>query len=379
LVERIPFLSPTFPEVDALASDYEAILRRRIFSNGGPVEQELARALSRWVNNEIGASLVSSGTAGLQLAINATFNAKREYALVASFTFAAGPLAIRLCGYEPVFLDVDPESWQPSLDDAAEFLTVNGESTAGLLLTNTFGVANEEIEAWEVLADRHSLPLVVDSAAGFGSQYLSDERLGARGTCEVFSFHATKTLAIGEAGAVTSRDPELIKRIDRIKNFGFDEARNAVVLGTNAKLSELSCAIGLRQLAALPDRLALRRGILGLYREELCALGVYFQPSSELSALPFVSALLPSSAARAATLATLQAAGVEARTYYNPPVHLHSLFAGSRLACRSLSTTLDLASRVISLPMSDDLTAADVARIARACREAQSADVVQSR
>ena len=228
MVGRIPFLSPTFPDVKDLAADYSAIVQRRIFSNGGPAEQMLANSLADWVGNEVGVSIVSSATAGIQLAIGATFNTERVYVLVASFTFAAGPLAVRSCGYAPAFLDVDPVSWHPHLGDAERFLKANADVTAGILLTNSFGVANDEIEAWELLADKYGLALVIDSAAGFGSEYSSAERLGARGTSEVFSFHATKTMAVGEGGAITAHDPELIKRFDRIKNFGFDAARNAV-------------------------------------------------------------------------------------------------------------------------------------------------------
>ena len=370
MVERVPFLSPTFPEVEDVAADYAAIVESRIFSNGGPFEQQLAHALAGWVGNEVRASLVSSGTAGIQLAIGTTFKPRGVYVLVASFTFAAGPLVVRSCGYTPAFLDIDPVSWHPRVSDAEQFLEVNVDVTAGILLTNTFGVANDEIEAWEALADQYGLALVIDSAAGFGSEYPSGERVGARGTCEVFSLHATKTMAVGEGGAVTARDPELIKRFDRIKNFGFDAARNAVELGTNAKLSELSCAIGLRQFSALPARLATRREILSQYQQGLGALGIEFQPLSHLSALAFVSVLMPSTVVRAAILAALETANVEARVYYNPPVHQQTVFADARIASPRLSTTLDIASRIVSLPISNDLTSTEVARVVQACKEA---------
>ena len=63
---------------------------------------------------------------------------------------------------------------------------------------------DSDIDHWERLSDRYEVPLVIDSAAGFGSRYPWGEELGARGACEVFSFHATKSLAIGEGGAVTT-------------------------------------------------------------------------------------------------------------------------------------------------------------------------------
>ncbi len=318
------------------------------------------------MRREVSVSLVASGTAGLQLAIAATFVRGRTYALVASFTFAAGPLALRWCGFEPAFLDIDGDSWQPSLRDAEVFLEAQADNTAGILLTNTFGVANQSIQAWESLARRFGLPLVVDSAAGFGSQYPSGEPLGARGTCEVFSLHATKTLPVGEGGAVISRDHDLISQIDRLKNFGFDETRDPTIPGTNAKLPELSCAIGLRQLAMLDKRLEIRRGIYNDYRERLANTGMEFQPLSEISAVPFVSGLLHSGARRDATVRALEGSGVEVRKYYNPPVHVQSGFEHSPQASPSMATTADIASRIISLPMSDKLTSSDVDRIALA-------------
>jgi dTDP-4-amino-4,6-dideoxygalactose transaminase len=368
LVDRIPFLSPKFPTVEEVAEDYATILERRVYSNGGPFERQLAEKLRARLGSETRVSLVANGTAGIELAIAATFLGDRTWGLVASFTFAAGPLAIRSRGYQPAFLDIDPNSWQPDLAHCERFLESHAADTAGILLTNTFGVANSAIAAWEGLAAHHGLPLVIDSAAGFGSLYPSGECLGSRGTCEVFSLHATKTMAVGEGGAVTSRDPDLISQIDQRKNFGFDELHNATVPGTNAKLSELSAAIGLRQLTALPARLATRREIFAHYRDEFSQAGVTFQPLSELSALPFVSVALPSTTLRGMTLEALDEAGIEARAYYNPPVHLQSVFASPLLASETMRHTLDLATRIISLPMSDDLTVTDVARIARVCR-----------
>lgn len=375
--DRISFLRPTFPSVDEVAEDYAEILRTRRFSNCGAFERRFASVLSEWVGGDIGISLVSNGTTGIQLAVSATFIPGRSFALVASFTFAAGPLTLKARGFKPVFVDIDADTWQPNIEHAAEFLESSGAVTAGILLTNTFGVANEEVASWEVLAQRHGIPLVIDSAAGFGSSYASGERLGARGVCEVFSLHATKTLGVGEGGLITTRDRRLLERLDRMKNFGFDETRSAVELGTNGKLSELMCAIGIRQLAALPTRLAERRRILDLYIDSLGTGGFEFQVGARRSALPFVSALVPVAAARRAVLDALEDDGVEARDYYNPPVHMQPVFRGSTLV-RAPLVTSDVASKIISLPMNDDLTSDDVARIAQICRRVCGAEAVSS-
>lgn len=361
----IPFLRPTFPPAEMVLEDYRRIVERGIYSNHGPVQRTFADALGQWIGQRSRVLPIASGTAGLELTIRAAFDPDRDQVLVASFTFAATAQAIRNSGYKPVFMDVAVDTWQPSYTQAASYLGKHEQAVAGILLTNTFGVANAEIGEWERLSEQFGLPLVIDSAAGFGASYPWGESLGGRGLCEVFSFHATKTLAIGEGGAVSSRDPAFIERISRMANFGFNDSRVAEIQGTNAKLSELACAIGLRQLEALERRLELRRQILGWYRQGLEPLGWTFQPGASESALPFVSVASDDPSSRSAFFSLLDKQQIEYRDYYNPPLHRHPAF----LDCDSvgdLSITEELAGRVTSLPMYDDLPKDDVLGIIHA-------------
>jgi dTDP-4-amino-4,6-dideoxygalactose transaminase len=369
MIGRIPFLSPSFPNTEDVAADYAAIRDNGVFSNGGPFETAFASRIDRWIGNGAHSCVVSSGTTGLELAVRTTFASAKRYGLVASFTFAAAPLVLHRCGFEPLFLDIDLDSWQPKRACAEETLSIHGESVAGIILTNTFGMANEEVTDWEDLANTYGLPLIIDSAAGFGSSYLSGEPLGARGTCEVFSLHATKTLAVGEGGVVTARDANLIDRINRMKNFGFDQNRAAAEIGLNGKLSELSCAIGLRQLSLLPRRLLARQRVFRAYADGLRESVISYQSNAIRSALPFFSALMPSPAVRDGAIRALDIAGVEARMYYNPPVHQQSVFVNCSDRGADLPATTEIASRVISLPMSDHLSEANIARIVDVCSE----------
>jgi dTDP-4-amino-4,6-dideoxygalactose transaminase len=120
-VTAIPFLSPTFPDPADIASDYAAIVERGIFSNKGPLEVELRSRLERWIGADTKVAVVSSGTAGLHLAVSTAFHADRQIALVPSFTFAAGPLVLRSLGFEIKFVDNDPASWQPDLIQVRAF------------------------------------------------------------------------------------------------------------------------------------------------------------------------------------------------------------------------------------------------------------------
>jgi dTDP-4-amino-4,6-dideoxygalactose transaminase len=368
----VPFLSPTFPPLEELAADYEAICRSGIFTNGGPKERGFAEALEDWVGHGVRFSLTSSATTALQLACAECFGRPGGLVLLPSFTFAAGALALQWSGFAPFFIDIEGGSWQPRIADAATILASSRDEVAGVLLCSTFGVANDEVAAWEQLCEHHGVPLVIDSAAGLGSEYASGERLGARGDCEVFSFHATKTLAVGEGGGIATRSPELHARLTRARNFGFDDARTVVALGTNAKMSELTAAIGLRQLGRLTARLNARRCALDRYRMMLEPRGYDFQPNAGRSAVPFVSVLAPTRAARDSFSRALTRNGVEHRDYYNPPLHQHPFFTSHRRSGR-LDNTLDVAARVLSLPMFDGMDEAAFRRIGSALATAGAA------
>lgn len=365
MTELIPFLRPTFPSTERLGRVFKELATSGIYSNGGPGAAEFERALAGRIGSgsvrSIHVSLVRSGTIGLQLAIQALVDRRRPEVLVTSFTFAAGPLMIRQAGFRCRFIDINPETWQPNIEQASRYLHHHRDRVAGILLTNTFGTANNDIAAWEEMSTAFEVPLVIDSAAGMGSTYSNGEPLGQRGTCEVFSFHATKTLAIGEGGAVATSSQKLWGKLERMKNFGFDGDRRSVIWGTNGRLDELSSKIGSLQLEDLDRRLWLRRRIFDWYSCRLASHGVRFQPLARESALPFVPAKFAAARHREAALSAMKKAGVGVRCYYNPPVHRHPVFASTPVL--ELNATADLSRRVISLPMSDSLSETEITGI----------------
>jgi dTDP-4-amino-4,6-dideoxygalactose transaminase len=245
---------------------------------------------------------------------------------------------------------------------AESLLEREGDDVAGILLTNTFGTPNAAIEKWEALAHRFGVALVIDSAPGFASAYEWGEPLGARGNCEIFSFHATKTVAIGEGGAIASRDHDFISQINQLKNFGFDDHRRSLGIGLNGKLAEFGSAMGLRQLESLADRMVRRREVLGWYLSGLKPLGCDFQTGVTLAAPPFVSIALESGSQRDQVGAALERADVGWRAYYNPPIHCQPSFEGVRVT-GDLVVTEDVSRRIISLPLDERLSSCDVDRV----------------
>ena len=361
----IPFIRPRFPDSAIIGHDFDEIVASNWYTNFGPRERRFSAAIADYVGEGFHAVTFSNATLGLMAVLQATLGRGdgTRYVLVPSFTFAAGPEAIEWADFRPLFIDVDPESLQPSLHDARA--AVAAHEVVGILLCNTFGIGNPAIAEWEAFADEHGLPLVVDSAAGFGSRYPRGDRVGTAGIAEVFSFHATKPFAIGEGGAVVTRDEALAAELASFQNFGFREGRGAFSLGLNGKLQEINAAIGLRQLEQFDDALGRRQGVLESYRSKLAHLPIRFPTAIELSSVCFATVLLEDKAARDGALERLTAASVEARTYYSPAVHRHPYFASAARA-NDLTVTDVVIDTVLSLPVYEIMDTATIDRIVAA-------------
>ena len=357
---RIPFIKPSLPPSHKIALDYHGIIKRNWFTNFGPLENRFSSEAASFISKKAVATTISNATLGLDAAISTLFIKEKKYAVIPSFTFAAGVNILIMRGYTPVFIDIDPETWQPDIDQTQAFLAKNKKNTAGILLANTFGVGNQNIREWEKLAATHKLPLVIDSAAGFGSMYTKSEKVGLRGDCELFSLHATKPFSVGEGGLVVSRNKKLIADIRSWQNFGFEADRNIHRIGTNAKFQEINAAIALRQLNGFTKRLRVRRKNLSIYKKRLASIeGISFQANDDLSTVPFVSVSLPSSLLADKAQKQLLDAGVEVRKYY-APLHLQDKLSIYVKKSNKLINTDNLYGRLLSLPLHDGMTLSDI-------------------
>lgn len=362
---KIPFIKPNFPKFEDLAQDYSKIVENNWYTNFGPFEAEFSKSCGLYINAY--ATSISNCTLGLEAAISILFDKSKKSVIIPSFTFAAGAEAIIRGGFTPIFIDIEESNLQPSINQASALLSER-DDIAGILLCNIFGVGNTQVDAWEKLAAEYQLPLVIDSAAGFGSKYSDDEKIGARGDCEIFSMHATKPFAIGEGGMVTSKNKEFIQKVKSWQNFGFGSDRNVAQIGTNAKLQEINAAIGLRQLSRFGDRLDSRRKTLQLYKNTLSDLGVSFQDNDERSTVAFASMIMPDKDTADKTYTHLWESGVEVKRYY-APLHLQAEIVKYAELPVSLSVTEEVAGRILSLPVHDFMSEDDVNLVANAVRE----------
>lgn len=338
----------------------------------GPRLQEFEREFAALVGAPL-ASAVSSGTAGLHLALRAVGVGEGDEVVTSPFSFVASANAALYERARPVFADIDPVTL--NLDPAAAEAAV-GERTRALLPVHVFGYP-ADMPALEALAARRGLAIVEDACEALGAVHGDGTPVGGRGSPAVFGFYANKQLTTGEGGMIALRDAALKERIDSERNQGrapdmgwLDHDR----LGFNYRLSDIACALGLAQLARLPQMLAARARVAALYREALAGIEGLALPCPDSDGERrgwFVFVVqLPPEADRDATVRELAARGIQSKPYL-PAIHLMSFYR-ERFGHREgeFPVCEQVAARSIALPFFPELGEAQVGRVAAELRRA---------
>lgn len=362
----LPFLKPQVPSLDAYSHSLREMDASHLYSNYGPLnarfEEQTVDRLFGGVGHVV---TMNNATSGLALALRQHSRSGGRYVVMPSFTFAATPLAAVWAGFEPYFVDVEPDTWMTSEAAVTAALSQLGDDVAAVMPYATFG-NNLDLGFYETL-ERQGVPVVVDAAASLGSRVDGDQFGAGFSGLVVFSMHATKPFSVGEAGLVHSGDGDLIASLRRAGNFGFDGSRAAVDVGFNTKMPEMTAAVALATLETFDDRMRGRDATHGEYvraLEPLTSQGWAFQRAVGAVVHQFFPMLAPRGANGDAIVASLDAEDIQARRYFSPACHQQPVFEGSRRG--DLTVTDELAARIVSLPLWDGFTPAQVARVAGA-------------
>jgi perosamine synthetase len=365
--QQVPLARPVLGEAEERA--VVEVLRSGQLSLG-PRLGEFERAFAAHVRASL-ASAVSSGTAGLHLALRAVGLEQGEEVVTSPFSFVASANAALYERARPVFADIDPITL--NLDPQAAAAAVS-ERTRVLLPVHIFGYP-ADVPAFEEIAQRHGLAIVEDACEALGAVHADGTPVGGRGSPAVFGFYANKQLTTGEGGMVTLADPALKQRIDSERNQGrapdmgwLDHDR----LGFNYRLSDLACALGLAQLRRLPDMLAARARVAGWYREALAGIEGLQLPCPDAGGARrgwFVFVVqLPRAVDRDEVVRELGRRGIQSKPYL-PAIHLMSFYR-ERFAHREgeFPVCEDVAARSLALPFFPELSEGQVERVARELR-----------
>lgn len=298
----------------------------------------------------------SSGTTALHLALLANGIGEGDEVITTAFTFIATVTSILFTGAKPVFVDIDPETFNlnPALIEQAVT-----PRTKAILPVHLYGQVCE-MEAIQKVADAHGLTIIEDAAQAVGATR-HGKKAGSFGT-GCFSLYATKNIMSAEGGMVTTNDDTIAEKVRMLRNHGMKRRYYHDMLGYNFRMTDLHAAIGLAQVNRLDDFTAKRRAnadYLSAHIESVITPTVL--PGNEHVWHQYTIRIPDKN--RDAAAKQLNDAGIGTGIFYPVPVHRQP-FVRQIVGDVRLPVTEKLAEEVISLPVHPQLSAQDLEKIA---------------
>jgi UDP-2-acetamido-2-deoxy-ribo-hexuluronate aminotransferase len=335
----------------------------------GPEVRELEAELAKFCGASHCVS-VSSGTDALQIAMMAEEIGLGHAVFLPAFTYTATAEVPLVLGATPVFVDVDPRTFQIDPDHLVQRIEkVRSEGKLkprAIVGVDLFGQP-ADWEALSEIARRYDLFLLDDLAQSFGGS-LHGKMLGSQADATATSFFPSKPLgAYGDGGALFTESEARADLYRSLRTHGEGKTRYEVLrTGMNGRLDSMQAAVLLAKLAVFPEELQARERIARVYDQRLGnAVVTPRRVPNSTSAWAIYAILLPNEAARERTQAALKADGVPTAIYYPRPLHLQPAYSGQHDGAE-LPVSEDLATRILALPIHPDLTDEDVERVCTA-------------
>ncbi len=354
----------TRPEIDAAIA---AVLDRGAFVRGPFVaafEAELAAYLTGLgAESEVHALGVGNGTDALQIALMALGVGPGDEVICPAFTFVATAEAAALLGATPVFVDIEPDTFNLDPDRLRAALTTR---TRAVVPVHLFGQC-ADVAAIRAICDPVGVPVVEDMAQAIGATW-DGRPAGTLGAVGTLSFYPSKNLAaFGDGGAIVTTDAGLAERARQIANHGAAKKYHHTAVGVNSRLDAIQASILSVHLGHLPVWTDARRAAAACYDAAFAEAGDVVRPVRRGAARHVFhqyTVRVPAGA-RDALAADLRARGVPTMVYYPEPLHR----MGPYRSGADLPETDRACAEVLSLPMHPFLSAAQVAFVADAVRQ----------
>lgn len=366
---RIPLAAPD------LTGNEEAYVVRAIrsswISSTGEYVSQFEREFARLCDVR-SAIAVANGTVALHVALLALDAGPGDEVLVPSLTYVATANAVRYTGAEPVFVDVDPDTWCIDPGLLAARITPR---TRGIIAVHLYGHP-ADMDAITEIARSRGLWVIEDSAEAHLARY-KGRVTGGLGRIGTFSFYGNKVFTSGEGGALTVGDPALERRMRILRGQGMDPERRYLfpIVGYNYRMTNVACALLCAQLERRDEMLRRRRRIFSRYRDRLEGIpGIGFQPVApwaEPAPWLFSITVDPGrfGADRDTLMASLDRQEIETRPFFIPMHRLPSFERQSRDRGEELPVSDRLARIGMNLPTFSQMTDEQVDRVANAIRQ----------
>jgi dTDP-4-amino-4,6-dideoxygalactose transaminase len=306
---------------------------------------------------------VNSGTSALHLSLLAAGSGPGDEVITIPFTFAATVAAIVYAGARPIFVDIDPQSFTMSVDQIEKAIT---PKTKAILPVHLYGQAADMDPILEI-AHRHGLIVIEDAAQAHGAEY-KGHRVGSIGDLGCFSFYPGKNLgAYGEGGAVVTNNPDYVRTIKMLRDWGAERKYQHVLKGYNYRMEGFQGAILRVKLRRLEDWTERRRETAAHYNQQLAGSGIR-TPEEMAYARHVYHVYAIRTSERDALQHALHAQDIQTGIHYPIPVHLLPAYADLGYQTGDFPHAEKAALEVLSLPMYAELTEEQVEQVANALR-----------
>lgn len=371
--EPIPLFEIPWNEND-ITTVMDSIKRGGYWAKG-PYVNRFESKLEDFLN--VGNALVvNSGTTALVAALHGLEISEGDEVIVPSFTFIATANAVRLTGAEPVFADIDPDSY--GLDPVSVEANIS-ESTAAIIPVHPYGTSCL-IDDLVQVATEQDIPLIEDAAEVLGAEF-NGQKLGSFGDAAALSFCQNKIVPTGEGGAVVTDDDELAEQVKLYRSHGrasidyFDSSGsgNYVDVGTNIRMSDLTAALGCSQFDRIDELIDGRRQAANELSDRFAdvdGVAPHTSPDAGTHVYQLYTIELAKEINRDHVIKMLEEHNISSKVYWDPAVHQTEYYMRTKNETPDLPVTEDIASRVLSLPMHPNLSSTETDRIADAVIEA---------
>ena len=324
---------------------------------------------------------VSSGTAGLHMALRACGVGRDELVCIPTFTFIATANAVMHCGAEPWLIDIDVKSWTMNPEVLEEellkkayiregkvFHKASGRRVGAIMPVYTLGMP-ADMDEINRIADRYNLPVIADAAAAIGARY-KGENIGGIANATVYSFNGNKTITCGGGGAIVSNQERLIKLAKHLATTArCGIAYDHDMVGYNYIMTNLQAAVGCAQLERVEEFLLKKKYIRNFYNQSFRQVEdvLLFPEVKWADSACWFSGLVLSDSCKVKKLCeALKEKGIEAKAFWKP-IHLQKPYLQAERSDMTISEkTWD---RIITLPSSTGITETELEYVVSSVKE----------
>jgi hypothetical protein len=341
---------PSLAPLEEFLPYLESIWETGIMTHNGPMVQKLEKALSEYLNVPH-VVCVANGTCALQLAIRALDLTGEIITTPFSFIATANIIAWERC--RPVFVDIDPGTWNIDPDLIEKNIT---PQTTAILPVHVFSVPCD-VERIQAIANKQGLKTIYDSAHAIATNFQGKSLL-SYGDISAVSFHATKLFNTAEGGACITNNAQLAERLRQMRFFGFNSQKEIVDDGMNAKMTEVNAALGLANLKWIEKVKQDRQEKYELYQKLLSQIsGISFQTFNPNSYnYSYMPVLFENETLLLKVKERLEKQNIYPRRYFYPSLNQVDIFNSQT----SLPVSEQIARTVLCLPLYYKLSIEDI-------------------